>query len=150
MRTVSKGILVLALSLQSTGCYEWVAVRPSELPKLDHDGAQSEAERNVRNARLERPDGSLVEVNRSADVRLTTSSDTLEFVAPVVARIQKDDLWIRAGNAGNTKLPLSDVESAEVAKFDGGMTAVAIVGGVVGTTLVTTLLIIGLSHESMK
>ena len=150
MGTVSKGILVLAFSLQFTGCYEWVAIRPSELPKLDHDGAQSEAERSVRNARLERPDGSLVEVNRSADVRLTTASESLELEAPVVARIQKDDLWIRAGNAGNTKFLLSDVKSAEVAKFDGGMTAVAIVGAVVGTTLVTTLLVYGLTHESMK
>jgi hypothetical protein len=45
---------------------------------------------------------------------------------------------------------LSDVKSAEVAKFDGGMTAVAIVGAVLGTTLVTTLLVVGLTHESMK
>jgi hypothetical protein len=150
MGTVSKGMLVLAFSLQSTGCYQWVAIRPSELPKLDNDGAQPAAERNVRNARLERPDGSLVEVNRSSDVRLETASESLELAAPVVARIQKDELWIRAGNAGNMKFVLSDVKSAEVAKFDGGMTAVAIVGAVLGTTLVTTLLVVGLTHESMK
>ena len=146
----AEGTLLCALLVfgQSVGCYEWIEVRPADLPKLNEAEASEESQRARGPARLERPDGSLLEVGRNADVRVTTEEESYEFTSPVVARIADENLWIKAGNTGKTILPLSDVTSAEVAKLNGGLTAGAIVGGVLGTTLAVTLLVIGATWES--
>lgn len=144
MKTFATRLLLVAYFAQSAGCYQWVEVRPTELPKLNaSEGEKATPERPPsRSARLERTDGSLLEIGRNADVRLETAQGTYDFASPVVARVVKNDLWIKAGNTGRTTVPLDDVRSAEVAKFDGDATALAIVGGVIGTALVGTLIIV--------
>jgi hypothetical protein len=144
MKAFATRLLLVAFCARSAGCYQWVEVRPTELTKLNASPDESGVWLPPGpNARLERTDGSLLEVGRNADVRVETSQGVYDFTAPVVARVVKDDLWIRAGNTGRTTLELSDVKSAEVAKFDGDATGLAIAGGILGLTLLSFLVVVG-------
>jgi hypothetical protein len=147
MKALGTRILLMTLFAQSAGCYQWIEVRPTELVKLN--GSQDESgvwRPSDPNARLSRTDGSVFEVRRNADVRLETPRGTYDFTAPVVARVIEDDIRITAGNTGGTTLPLSAVKNAEVAKFDGDATGLAIVGGVLGLTLLSFLVVVGHSE----
>lgn len=147
MKAFARRLSLVAFSAQSLGCYQWVEVRPTELVKLNGSQDESGVWRPSGSiARLQRTDGSLFEVGRNADVRLETSQGTYDFTAPVVARVVEDDLWIRAGNSGRTTLPLSDVKRTEVARFDGDATGLAVVGGVLGLTLLSLLVVVGHSE----
>jgi hypothetical protein len=144
MKALATRLFLVAFFAQSAGCYQWIEVRPTELVKLSGSEDESGVWRAASpNARLSRTDGSVFEVRRNADVRLETSLGIYDFSAHVVARVVDDHLWIRAGNSGRTTLPLSQIKSAEVAKFDGDATGLAIAGGVLGLTLLSLLVVVG-------
>lgn len=124
---------LVALSVASTACHDWVPVRPAELGKM-------QPSREGPPPRLVQTNGALVEIDDDSDVRLTLQDGAEHwFTHPVSARIESNVLVIRGGNRGERRFPVESLEKVEVAKFNGGTTATVIVlgsvAGVVGTYL---------------
>lgn len=141
----------LCLIMSTTGCYSWTEVKPTELPKLNGGGVStgrvvSGQQRGeivaVSVSHLERPDGTLLEVNGEPDIRITNRSGTeLEFDHPTEASVADGALMLRGENRANTKLMLSDIASAEVSEYDGVMTMLLYLGGLVVVTGGTFLIV---------
>ena len=147
MKAVPRALFALVFAMHSTGCYEWIDIRPSELPKLQPP-PESSAEAHARNATLERPDGSLLEIGRNADVRVTARGFEREFESPVHAEQVGDDLSIRAGNSGKMTVPIRDLRRVEVAKLDVSSTVVAIVAPIVFASLATGIIVYVANSDS--
>jgi hypothetical protein len=111
--------LILAVSLTTSGCYSWVDVKPTELPKLNGggnvaSGFMGEVEEVHK---VEQSDGRMAEIRGSYDVRLTgTNGSELDFSHPVVATVAGDALTLRSENRAATNIPLADIQTAEVSQ----------------------------------
>ena len=67
-------------------------------------------------ARLERPDGTLVEIKGKPDVRVTSEGEVLTFKHPIVATLQGEVLTIQSSNRAATKFNLSSIQKVEVSE----------------------------------
>lgn len=111
-------VVAASLSLGSSGCHDWVAVRPTEVAKMRAD----------KEVLLEKEGGALVETDTSSDVRiLTKDGKSYYFSSPVEAAVNNRVLAIRGSNRGEKRIPLDDIDKVEIEKFSGGQTAMAIV-----------------------
>ena len=111
--------LTLAVTIATSGCYSWVDVKPTELPKLNNAGGVSSGFMGeVQEVhKVEQPDGKIAEIRGRYDVRLTGNNGTeLDFDHPVVATLAGNDLTLQAENRAPTRLPLTDIRSAEVSQ----------------------------------
>ena len=84
------------LGLMATGCYEWVRVPPSELPRLDEDGPRALVSPNGAPAspvvRDER--GKNVEVPGDFAIKVTTGADSVDFMSPVHCSVKEGRLQL--------------------------------------------------------
>lgn len=123
------------------GCYTAEAVKPAELPKLNGGFVEPIARTGnatviaVSVARVEREDGTILEVHGKPDVYLTLRSGTrLDFDGPVLAEADDDSLTLRSENRAKTRVSFKDIEKAEVSQYDGTKTWLAYMGGSLALT----------------
>jgi hypothetical protein len=119
------GVLAGLLAVVA-GCYDWVTVRPTELPKLSAGASE-----------VERVDGSRVHVEGPVIAKVLSSFDAKKFYAPR-ARIEGPMLTISGDDAPPTEFPLDEIREVRVGQLNViDTTASAIVLGavVVGSIL---------------
>ncbi|HJX54082.1 MAG TPA: hypothetical protein VJ801_15045 [Polyangia bacterium] len=121
MREVS---ILLVIAMLFSGCYSWTAIKPAELPKLN-DASSSTSRGSggqlteVTAAKLETPDGRLVEVRGESGARISVrGQEPMSFSYPILSAVQDDNLIVQAGNRGKTTIPLQQIESVEVSQVD--------------------------------
>lgn len=126
----SLGALVVSVVLSSMGCTKWVPIKTAELPRLN--GATSQVIDQTANSRLvvvsttnvERPDGTLVEIEGKFDLRLRTNEgEILEVDHPIAATLDGDQLTVRGSNLAPREFALSDIQSTEVTQISKGRSA---------------------------
>lgn len=116
--------LLTALSVTTSACHDWVAVRPSEIAKMGPGSGKSDSP-----PRLVRTNGALVEIDDDSEVIITLNNGReILFSHPVQARMDGGVLVVRGGNHGEMRLLDQEIRKVQVSKFDGGSTAQAIVG----------------------
>lgn len=104
------------------GCTVWIRVNPRELEKFSRPGGVALYARPgqghvvaVEMVQLTRPDGTLINVHRNTEVRVTqTDQQVVYFTPPLQARVEGDTLHIRSANHPPTTLPLARIASVEV------------------------------------
>jgi|GEM_PF-2699814 len=118
---------VAALSLAQVGCYDWVAIRPSELPKLNSLSSQTVAAGNlqvtvmtIRTVRS--PDGRLVEIRGAHDVQVRADGATVEFEHPVESSVADETLTVAGSNREDTRFALRTVDDVKVRQYSPGKT----------------------------
>ncbi len=154
MRLVLSSKLSAALALTTcvalvSGCYTWEPIRPSELPKLSGGGVtvgrivDGENEGRVVVASLrhvEAPDGTMVEIKGKYDARITLKNGReIEFEHPVRTEVDGLHVVIAGGNVSNMSFDPDNIKSVEVSQFSAGQTALAIVGCVVLSSVITVV-----------
>ena len=126
MNAIVKRMTLLAmtgsLALTHVGCVDWVAVRPSELPKLNNFSTETFSAgsthltvvtaRNVRGA-----DGRVVQITGEHDVLVTADGKEVSFEHPVEARVVDDTLTVAGRNREDTRFELATVEKVEVRQY---------------------------------
>jgi hypothetical protein len=122
-------IVLLWFSPPACVCYEWTAIKPTALPELTA----------ARSGRVEREDGTPLEVERAFDVRVTTESGCVQFSDPVKSRLSGDQLIVD-GRERPWSFSLRDPVQVEVSQVDRAVTA-ARIAYVVAVT--ATILAIG-------
>jgi hypothetical protein len=123
--------MIATLSLAQVGCYDWVAVRPAELPKLNAVSSQTvsagNAQVTITDVRTVRgPDGRLVEIKGEHDVEVTADGSTVSFEHPVEAKVADDTLTVAGKNREDTNFALRKVEKVEVRQYSYGKTVAVI------------------------
>jgi hypothetical protein len=139
---------LLILTILSSGCYTWTAIKPTELPKLN--GAQTATSQPtgsqvelVSVAQVETPDGRLAQIRGESDARIQLKGSTpILFEHPIISSVENEDLTIRSGNRAKTSIPLGNIQSLEVSQLNRNQTALAgTVLGLVGSALLGFLII---------
>ena len=137
-------IPMVAFMLCSTGCYDWEAIRPAEIPKVSGSFATPVAQQGnttivaVRVVDVERPDGSLIQLKGEFDLRVTVrGGGQYEFKHPVGATREGDVLVLRGGNRGETRIPVDDVVKAEASQYSNGKTTGAMLAVSLAAGLIT-------------
>jgi hypothetical protein len=139
----------------SSGCYDWEFVKPTELPKLNgsfatpvgHEGNTTVVA--VRVADVEREDGTLAQIKGKFDLKVVGQDDSeVEFVHPVAAQIDGDELVLRGGNRSKTRIPLDDIKHAEISQLNPGATAGAAISVSLLAGLVVGLIAVGFASHS--
>ena len=110
----NRGAPVLVV-LVAAGCYDWVPVRPTELPKLSA-GARE----------LERADGGRFEVRRAVTAKITTPWGATKFAQPQ-AGIEGGKLRISGGDVPPTEIPLDQITSVRVGQLNAIDTTASVV-----------------------
>ncbi len=147
------------LSLANLGCHDWVAIRPTELPRLNGstavqvgtttqygpNGTTSTAPvMAVSQTAVEGPDGRMVQINGSFDARVVSGGEERTFDGPVVSELQLEgrQLNIRSANYAPVDIPISAVDSVEVSQFNAVKTSLLSGGlGIIGGTLIAIVLL---------
>ena len=75
---------LLVLCAAHLGCYDWIDIKPTELPKLTESSAR----------RIEGPAGEVVEVRRAYDVRITSLTGTANYSSPVRSSLSDGTLTV--------------------------------------------------------
>lgn len=155
MKRAGNGVLIATIvaALMNLGCYDWVAIHPADLPRLNESretplGSSLGIDRRGRlvamdlstatQTNVRRPDGRTVEIEGDLDARVRTSSgEQREFDAPVVAEVVDGRLGIMSANAAPIVLDMEDIAVLEVSQRNGLKTglmvllgAVAVIGSV--------------------
>lgn len=118
---------VAALSLAQVGCYDWVAIRPSDLPKLNAATSQTVSAGNLQVTltsvrTVHTPDGRIVEIRGGHDVAVTAEGTTVEFEYPVESNVADETLTVAGKNREDTPFPLARVQKVEVSQKAEGKT----------------------------
>lgn len=125
-------IALIVSILSQVGCYDWEIVRPAEISRLSTSvGTQGEQADNnpIESVDVERPDGSLVHITSDRDIRITVRGGTVyHFTSPIAAVRKGDVLVLRGGNRGETRIPIGDIEKAEVSQYSDGKTMLTCLG----------------------
>ena len=129
--------MVVLLGLAGTGCYDWVWVRPTELPKL-----------NVGPTVLEKVDGSRFVVERPVTADVVTPVGVQKFHHPA-SRIDGDILTITGDDVPESHIPLDQISSVRVGQLNviDTVTSILVLAGVVvGTVLLIAWIRPGPNH----
>lgn len=130
------------LMLVATGCYEWVRVPPSELPRLNERAPNGTAV--VRDER-----GKNVEVLDDFAVRVTTASGSADFMSPLHCSMNEGMLQLSQNDDKPESFSLAQIESTEVYRYDRPLSQIVVTLGIVAAITVSVLLVgYGLSHSS--
>ena len=130
------------------GCHTWVAIKPSELPRLN--GSTEQVVSRSANSRVvaitttpvERPDGRLVEIRGNYDVRIESGGRSQEVGSPVLAELEGDHLIVRGSNMPRSRIPLSNIDNLEVSQFQRARTVLLTTGiAMVGAAIVTAVVL---------
>jgi len=135
---------LLAGLLSTSGCYKYLAVQPTELPKLngvysEHVGNRQtndthwDGKRYVNTTRttpiirssripMKTPQGRLIAIDGIPDkVRITrTNGRSFEFAEPYTFTIEGDQVTVLSSNFNEFTLPLADISRAEIQQSDQG------------------------------
>lgn len=111
---------LLAGSLTQVGCYDWVEIRPTELPRVTEASVQI----------VEDSDGQPVQVRGGCDVRVTNSGGATTYSAPVRSRLAQGSLVVEGPGRLPQSYPLQEPTRVELSQLDAGDTRVALVVGV--------------------
>jgi len=122
------------LALLATGCYEWVRVPPSELPRLEQRGPNGTAV--VRDER-----GKDVAVSDDFAVNVTTATDSVDFVSPLHCSIKDGTLRLAENDDTPQSFSLAAIKSTEVYRHDRPLSEIVITLGIVAAIAVPTLLV---------
>jgi hypothetical protein len=135
--------VLVACSLLTTGCFTYVPIRPTELPKLNGSFQSSESvganttlvTRSV--AQVEGEDGKMVELRGQHDVVVTLKDGTkTTYEHPVSASEQDGALVIKSGNLPEARIPLDSIQRVAIPKQNRAVAVVTLVGvGIVGALL---------------
>ncbi len=120
------------------GCYDWVAIQPAEIGKLQA-GSQQVVGRSgnttvmaISTQTVTAEDGTAAEIKGEYDLRLTTTSDqTATFAHPLLVKPNPPDGYIiQGGNRRATQIDLSTIKRVEVSQYSAGKTyALTMVAG---------------------
>jgi len=130
-------------ALLASGCYGWVPVPPTELPKLDDSVPRPQSGEGswpvVHDAA-----GDPVEVIGAFSVEVTTKAGSDDFMSPLRCSVSDGGLRL-AEEGGNPKtFPISEIESTKLYRYKSstsnvvmavGITAVGLLGLLIGNTL---------------
>lgn len=122
------------LALVATGCYEWVRVPPSELPRLDQRAPNGTAV--VRDER-----GGDVEVSDDFAVNVTTATDSVDFMSPLHCSIKDGTLQLAQNDDKPQSFSLAAIKSAEVYRHDRPLSEIVITLGIVAAVAVPVLFV---------
>jgi hypothetical protein len=111
-------LFALPVLLAQTGCYDWVAIRPADLPLLNGDvQATSEPGQGTAVAgapTVHRLNGTLLEVHGRHDVRVKVGGQTYLFTAPVHATRSGEAIEVEGGNRPATRIWMPAIDSVEI------------------------------------
>jgi hypothetical protein len=113
-------LLVLVCAVFSNACYNWVDVKPTELPKLNDMTVVSNAwTGEVTESRVvERSDGVLTPIKGKFDLRIQkTNGESLKFADPVRTSASENELSFQGGNRATTTVPLTEIRSTRVSQY---------------------------------
>ncbi|HEY4392651.1 MAG TPA: hypothetical protein VGP64_01250 [Polyangia bacterium] len=131
----------LLLTLVATGCYEWVRVPPGELPRLDERPPSGTAV--VRDER-----GKNLEVVDDFAVRVTTRTDSVDFMSPLHCAMKEGTLQLAQDDNEPQSFSLAEIKSTEVYRYDRPLTQIVVTLGIVAAVAVPVLLVgYGLEHS---
>lgn len=113
-------VCLLVCALFSNACYNWVEVKPTELPKLNDMTVVSNAwTGEVTESRVvERSDGVLTPIKAKFDLRVqTTNGENLKFADPVRTTASENELSFQGGNRAPASVPLTEIRSTRVSQY---------------------------------
>lgn len=146
-------LVTLFFSVHLSACYKKVAVKPTELPKVNQSytktagtaytgqGTVTVTESSV--IKLERTDGRLYELKGDADVLVRPKGgEQLFFKHPIGAKVKDGTLKIKSKNYAEKSFKIDNLQSTKVRDYDqmGTMWLLGGIGGAVG--LVGSLIIL--------
>lgn len=131
----------LLLALLASGCYEWVRVPPSELPRLDQRPPNGTA--FVRTER-----GKDIEVVGDFAINVTTATDSVDFMSPLRCSIKDDALQLAQNQDEPRSFSLTGIKSTEVYHYDRPLTEIVVVLGLVATVTAVGLAGYAIVHRS--
>lgn len=121
MRMICATLAVFSICF--AGCVSWISVKPSEVPKVGNmtvgmvsSGPHRGHAVAVSVAKLERSDGTLVEIKGKPDVRITSDGEVFTFKHPIEATLHGEVLTIQSSNRAATKFHLSNIQKVEVSE----------------------------------
>ncbi len=135
-------LLLFASTLFSYGCYDIVAIKPTEITKLNNTysvqvGTSYSTSYNTSTKttttnsspimahsvrHLERPDGRTLQVTGKTPVIITTNQGKYTFTHPTISRLNDGNLIIAGSNRGYVSFPLESIQKAEVKMYNAGKT----------------------------
>jgi hypothetical protein len=124
----------LLLALLATGCYEWVRVPPSELPRLDQRAPNGTAV--VRDDR-----GKDLEVSDEFAVNVTTATDSVDFMSPLHCSIKDGTLQLAQNDDKPQSFSLATIKSTEVYRHDRPLSEIVTTLGIVAAIAVPVLFV---------
>lgn len=129
--------VVVAGAIAVAGCYSWVPIKATELPKLNGASTIPVASMSLTPppspgvtpagamvitkdsvAHVERPDGSLVEIKGQFDAQIDTPSGSTLFEYPVRSAVQDSSLLVQGANRAPTTIPLQQVTRVQVSQLN--------------------------------
>jgi len=152
MHKFSRPVALLVLSsfsLLSTGCYEHIGIRPSELPKMN--GAFVTSQSTGSNSVLvtqsvvhvEKEDGRIEEIKGEYDIIVTNSvGNKFKFQHPIIVESLPDGYLIKGANRSPETFKVREIKKVEVVRPGGvGFTIGYVLGPVLVLALITTVVL---------
>ena len=139
----------VCVAMLNLGCTNWVAIRPSELPRLNGSTAvragttyDLEPIMLIAETSVETPEGTLVTIRGDFDASIQYHGRTILAEDPVISEVTGSYLQVRAGNLRQTRMTLAEITSVEVLQAAGTKTYLL----TVGLILLGSMLVGGLTY----
>jgi hypothetical protein len=145
--------VVLGMMVVQTGCYDWVAVKPTEVEKLSGSfvtpvGPNTLA---VRVVDVEQTDGRMVQLAGDYPVRIgLRNGGRYTLKSPVDIQATGDDVLFRSANEPPFHASREDIVTVEARKKDAAATAVAITVAVLVVVGITTAIAISVEQKGLE
>jgi hypothetical protein len=136
------------LALLATGCYEWVRVPPSELPRLDESAPRPIVRADgVVGPVIRAETGKTIEVAGEFAVRVTTEADSADFMGPLHCSLTEGSLHLAEDGAPPQSFRLDQIRSTEVYRRDETLSALVEALGVVAAGAAVVVLGYAVAHS---
>jgi len=130
--------LVLIPLFIASGCYNYTAIKPAELPKLNGatggevvDGPGAGSTIAVATRTVEMPDGRLKRVDGKFDIVIEAAGGEMTFEGPVQTTIDDaGNVTIKSSNHGPWTGPIAALQSVKVKQKSKGKTGAATFAGI--------------------
>jgi hypothetical protein len=149
---------IACFNLLTTGCFNYVHIKPEEAEKLDAAVSTQEVRGEddvyaVSLITVQQENGKLYEVHGEADLIVRTiSGQELKFEHPLSVEMSADSLNVSSRNRAPTKFQVPKVEDVIVkdkAPVKTGLLAGGIVGGVLFGAAIASFVVIGNADSSL-
>jgi hypothetical protein len=138
----------LLVVLLATGCYEWVRVPPSELPRLDESAPRPIVRADgVVGPVVRAETGKTIEVAGEFAIRVTTGADSTDFMGPLHCSLTDGTLHLAEEGAPPQSFRLDQIQGTEVYRRDESLSALVEALGIVAAGAVAVLLGYGIAHS---